>query len=208
MVDEQANEQIRTVSNSSYRDVYGQIQRLNGYNFLLDDIHPAAESYYANKQATLVDKVTREATIRVDLANIFLTSEKVEYLGAFSCLDRMLVIQVPKMNSQILAAKKRQLGELSTEFLSELGLELLRRCASDIENVMELVMGVLAVPMPDVGDSSLYRTPQHGRYLKITERLFCKYLCDGSEQLSCKQELEDALECNFELQSHELKNLG
>ena len=48
------------------------------------------------------------------------------------------------------------------------------------------------------------RTYRHGLFIKLTERLFRKYMCYGLEQKSGKEALENALKRNYDIQQKEL----
>lgn len=95
-----------------------RINQLKGLYFLLDDVHPT--SMYQNKgqQEDRVDAIVRHVTTNDDTADVVITAENFESLGGFSAIDRMLIINVPRMTSDELGEKKRKLSDLRPEIMS------------------------------------------------------------------------------------------
>lgn len=184
------------------------MDRLSGMNYLVDDFHMYTKSQDIERQNKRLDDIVRHIESSPDCANAIVTGEHIQ--GIFSCIDRMLVIHIPRMGSEKLASLKKELGNIPDHAMSVIAYlfaqELIKHFDEVKENSMQFYQDNYMKTICDT--SSPTRTFRHCCFIKLTEFLYCKYCCGSSEQLSAHDELYKALEKQYTIQQEQLRKLS
>lgn len=145
-----------------------------GLNYLVDDFHSYEKTQDIDRQNKRLDDIVRHLENYPDCANVLITGELIK--GIFSCIDRMLVLNIPKMSAEALLNNMETVEEDCRNFYQE-------NCVNSAS-----------------GDVDSTRTYRHCVFLRLTEFLYREYMCGGSGALSCKERLNKALESQYRIQ--------
>lgn len=184
------------------------MDKLSGMNYLIDDFHSYIKSQDIERQKKRLDDIVRHIETSPDCANAIVTGEHIQ--GIFSCIDRMLVINIPRMDAEKLANLKAKLGIIPDNTMSIIAYLFAKELVNHIEEVKEdckqFYNDNYAKTINDAGSST--RTYRHCCFIKLTEFLYCKYCCGNSKQLSAHDELYKALEKQYAIQQEQLRKLS
>lgn len=196
-------------SSISNKALKKKIDGYSGLNYLVDDAHVLHVYHQKNKQEDLYDALSRWASNGTEGANIIVTGESIARLGCFSCRDRILEIRVPMLSSDELAKKKQEIATLAPDFMSRLAREFAIQLMNNYTEVLVYIENFIKRAQTTLYDSAdaRFRIQSHGIYLMLTEALFRRYCCNGSEELSGKEALLLALDKNRMEQEKELSML-
>lgn len=203
----------QTVQESSFRDYKRTDQIINmlnvipGQNFLVDDFHETTSGNAAIKQRERLDGFVRHVGLHTNCANVFITGESSKKMGIFSSMDRLLQIKIPKKTSDELKNLKIKINELHDGEMATLASRFLKCLMEDFDKVEEIVKNYWSNDCPESDNNVNYntRTYQHGKFIRLTEILFNKYMCFEFPDASGKEQLDDALQKNYVLQQKELQ---
>lgn len=203
----------RTVQESSFRDykrinqIISMLNDIPGNNFLADDFHEAISGNVAIKQKERLDGFVRHVGLHTNCANVFITGETSKKMGIFSSMDRLLLIKIHKKTSDELKNLKIRMNELHEGEMANLASEFLECLMKNFDEVTEIVKDYWAQDRSggecDINYNT--RTYQHGKFIKLTEVLFRKYMCLGCGKTSGKERLDEALKMNYDIQQKELQ---
>lgn len=197
-------QKIDFMSSSKMRDIEQKISMLAGQNLLLDDLHDTKSSYKKNRMKDRLDTVARIISNNINNTNVFITGESVKDMAIVSTRDRMLEISVPKMDGKQLDLLKRNKDKLSGNFMTGLAVsfvtELIKKYDEVIMDITKFLSGYKPLECLD----SSTRIPSHIKYIQMTEFLYRKYFCNLDKNLSCKNDLDNALEKQAKIQEKEL----
>lgn len=179
---------------------------LKGQNLLVDDLHKAYARYTNDSQREHLDYLVRLASSQEDCANIFVTAESIKDMAIFSAHDRMLQIKIDKMNSEKLNSYKRKINSIPDGLMAGIAKEFAIRLTKNYEEVIKRLNNENFI-IWDSADEVATRIDYHDYFIKLTEKLYCEYMCDGEQELSCHKELIEALEKNKKEQQRVLKEI-
>ena len=191
-----------------FEKILEKIDELKGLNYLGDDLHDAQSRNSAEKQGERLDLLSRHISSELCCAQVILTGEKLQDMCIFSCMDRILQIKVPRMNSEELGVLKGRLKQVGLEYMPGLALAFADALVKNQDNLQNDVEEFMAQnQMLDSGKDNSLRIARHALWLKLTERLYRKYVLNSSMEDSCKEQLYEAVERNYVFQSQELRYL-
>ncbi len=173
-----------------------------GMCYLLDDLHPAATTNDKKKESQRLDVISRTVTENDDCGHVVMTGESIYDYGTLSCLDRILQINLPKLESEKLERKKREIQKLDSDFMPEVVRYFQQKLMGNFDQVIKDIQLFLEdsnnVTCEEI-DSSL-RAATHAKYVMLTEYLFRKYCCDNDQNLSGYINLKKAIGNNIKIQ--------
>lgn len=186
-------------------EIISMIDRIPGQNFLADDLHEAISGNATVRQSERLDNLVRHIGQHINCANVIITGETMKKMGIFSCMDRILQIKVPKMSSEELKELKNKMNQLQDSFMVYLAGEFLSRLMKNYDNVQRFVQEYWDHNCFK-GDANFdTRTHHQGMFIKLTEEVFCKYMCGSLPEASGREKLHMALEKNYQSQQRELQ---
>jgi len=197
-------QKIDFISSSKMQDIEHKISMFAGQNLLLDDLHDTKSSYKKNRMKDRLDTVTRIISNNINNTNVFVTGESIKDMAIVSTRDRMLEIYMPKMNGEQLSILKKNKDNLSESFMAELAVSFVTELIKNYDKVVMDIKRFSSLYMPLECLDSSTRIPSHIKYIQMTEFLYTKYFCAGDEGLSCKNDLDRALEKQTKNQEKEL----
>lgn len=181
------------------------IDKIPGQNFLVDDLHEIKTSYAAAKQCEKLDNLVHHSDKNINSANVIITGETMEKMGIFSCKDRILQIKVPRMESKELQEIKKKMSLLSDDYMAGLAVAFQQELMKNYMKVCQTIKQYMTENLDKTGMNYDTRTYHHMTFIKLTEKLFRKYMCNDLSDLSGKQELNKAIERNYQIQQRELQ---
>lgn len=176
----------------------------SGMNFLIDDFHSYTRTQDIERQSKRLDDIVRHVEEKPQCANIIVTGEDIQ--GIFSCIDRMLIVHIPRMKASDLAELKVKLSGVENTYMVSIAYGFAKELLKNFETVKEDCINFFKNIVPDAQNGT--RTKRHCSMLKLTEFLYRKYLCGGSEDLSGCKALEEALDKQCSIQQEELHKLS
>lgn len=184
------------------------MDKLSGMNYLIDDFHTYTKSQDIERQNKRLDDIVRHIESSPDCANAIVTGEHIQ--GIFSCIDRILVINIPRMNSEKLISLKAELSIIPDNTMSMIAYlfaqELVKHIGEVRKDCKQFYQDNYVKTIHDASSST--RTYRHCCFIKLTEFLYCKYCCGNSERLSAHDELYKALNKQYMLQQEQLRKLN
>lgn len=184
------------------------MDKLSGMNYLIDDFHMYTKSQDIERQNKRLDDIVRHIESSPDCANVIVTGELIQ--GIFSCIDRMLVIHIPRMDSEKLTCLKAEMSIIPDNAMSMIAhlfaQELVRHIEEVREDCRQFYQDHYTKMIHDSNNST--RTFRHCCFIKLTEFLYCKYCCGNSERLSAHEKLCKALDKQYEIQQKQLRRLS
>lgn len=205
------SERQMTTFRSTYRTdaLMKQIQKCDGSNFLMDDLHQAKSSYRKAKQGDQLDMVIRNMPNQFRNTNIWVTGESMEDMDIFSCQDRMLQIRIPKMDAEHINMLKQEVSSLDKNSMCQAALLFANVLVRNMHEVQKDVCSYYEKHSIAGSDSSTspIRLHRHRMFIEMTEYLYRKHICNLSSGWSCHKELEEALDKQYAIQEKELLKL-
>ncbi len=197
-------QKIDFMSSYKMKDIEQKISMLGGQNLLLDDLHDTKSPYKKNRMKDRLDTVTRIISNNINTTNVFVTGESIKDMAIVSTRDRMLEISIPKMDGKHLDLLKTNKDSLSGSFMSGLVVSFVTELVKKYKEVIKDIKDFLLSYKPLKCFDGSTRIPSHMKYIQMTEFLYRKYFCDGNTNMSCKNDLDKALEEQAKIQEREL----
>ncbi|MCD8370042.1 MAG: hypothetical protein LUC94_06940 [Clostridiales bacterium] len=190
-------------------EIFKRMQNCSGLNYLIDDIHAASSGYRKDKQNDLIDMIVRNISDNLKGTNIWLTGEELSKDQLFSCRDRMLQIRIPKMNARQIAELQAKISSLDKGWMPFIACQFASALLTHYNNVLSDIQSFFAENSITYEKDTDYPTRifQHGMFIRLTEFLFRKYICNGSADISGHEKLNDALTYQCKIQQAELIEL-
>lgn len=184
------------------------MDKLSGMNYLIDDFHAYTKTQDIERQDKRLDDIVRHIESNPDCANAIVTGEHIK--GIFSCVDRMLVISIPRMNPDELMHLKEKMNLIPDNEMSRTAYLFARKLVEHLEEVKQDCLQFYQDKYTKVDYVADYstRTYRHCCFIKLTEFLYCKYVCENSQKLSAHIELYQALERQYRIQQELLRKLS
>lgn len=180
---------------------------LSGMNCLVDDFHAYEKSQDIERQNKRLDDIVRHIESNPACANIIFTGEQIQ--GIFSCIDRLFIINVPRMSADVLAGLKGRLGGIPDTFMALMAYMFAKELIKNIDEVRRDCLHYYQENYSSILDNkNATRTYRHCCFIGLTEFLFCKYICGGNEKLSAHTELQKAIEKHYRVQQEQLQKLS
>lgn len=204
-----SDSQLQEISFRSGMSVSSMRKRammLEGQNMLVDDLHKAYAKYTNDSQKEHLDSLVRLASSQENCANIFVTAESIKDMAIFSAQDRMLQIKINGMKSDELNSYKRRIGSIPNDVMTGIAQAFAEKLTMNYENIIKKVSNEPFFTWNSTNEVTT-RIDYHGYFIKLTEELFCEYMCGGSKKVSHHKELIEALEKNKEEQQKVLKEI-
>lgn len=195
---EDTGEVTGSIINDRKNTIFQKLQQAYGMPFVLDDFHPTELGYEKKRQISLMDSVTRFIESNPKTALVIMTSEFLE--GCFSFQDRVLQIEMTKTSLEHLSniqCNKMFLLNIVIEFVKSL-LCHYDQVISDIQNCYSEM---------NKGIRGGFRARRHAELLRITAKLFAKYMCNGDYNECYLNELDEALKKQVKIQEKRMKIL-
>lgn len=170
-----------------------------GLNYLVDDFHSYEKTQDIDRQNKRLDDIVRHLENYPDCANVLITGELIK--GIFSCIDRMFVLNIPKMSAEELTNLKAALNRIPNDLMPAIAVAFAEALLNNVETVEEDCRNFYQENCVNLasGDVDSTRTYRHCVFLRLTEFLYRKYMCGGSGELSCKEGLNKALESQYRI---------
>lgn len=184
-----------------------RIAELKGVNLIVDDMHAHPDSYRRNKQAELLDYLSRHCDSRLRQTNIIITGELIPQETIFSTRDRMFQVQINEMSDKDLRNYKKKLGRLSPEFMATVSEEFEKVLMENEETVCADIQAFDQMYEIPSGIDSTTRMAANMECMSIVEFLYTKYFCCGNVQLSMETRFEEALSTQASYAHRQLCNL-
>ncbi len=188
-------------------EILEKINRHIGACYLIDDLHPVATINDRQKQIQRLDVIARRITENDNCAHVVTTGESTYEYGTLSCLDRIMLINIPKQDSDGLKEKKQLLKKLDNDFMPEIARYFENKLMTNYNDVLEDVSNFLegSAGIDILKDENwTLRTSAHARYILLTQFLFRKYCCNDSKEVSGYDSLLKAIARNVELQEQSM----
>ena len=192
------------------KDILNIIEKLQGQNFLLDDMHKIMDSNESRRQERRLDIVSRHVNMNRDCANVIITGETMEEMGIFSCMDRIFQLRMPKMNAGQIESLKKKISMLEQELMPSVALAFAKALMENYEAVLEDIRMFYFKNVYDTEAAEGYATRiyKHGMFIRMTKYLFDKYLCDPELYLlNDGNALELAIKEQVQIQQTELQKI-
>ena len=169
------------------------IAELNGLNLIIDDMHIHPDNYRRNRQAELLDYLSRHCDSRIRQTNIIVTGELIPNGTIFSTRDRIFQVQINEMSDEDLRSYKKKLGALSQNFMATLSDEFLKVLRDNCDSVQADIKSFHNTYENPKEIDSRTRLADNMECMNIVEYLYRKYFCNENAQLSMKSRFEKAL---------------
>ena len=197
-------QKVDFTSNIRIQEIERKIALLAGQNLLLDDLHAIDSAYKKSRMKDKLDSVVRFTSNNACSTNVFVTGESIKDMAIFSTRDRTLQVSVPQMDGTQLNNLKDEIGKLSDYFMTGLSALFVDSLVKNYDRVVKDIECFLdGHKSPAYLDGST-RISDHVKYVKLTEFLYCKYLCGGMDSLSGREYLEEVLKKQAKIQQEEL----
>jgi len=203
-------QEIGFYSHDRDKEILNMIECLQGQNFLLDDMHKIKDSNESRRQERRLDTVSRHVNMKMDCANVIITGETMEEMGIFSCMDRIFQIRMPKMNAGQIEELKRKISLLQQGLMPNIAYRFVESLMEKYESVLEDIKKFYSENLYDgeAGEGYATRIYRHGMFIRMTEYLFEKYLCDPTlHLLKIEKSLDFAIKEQIRLQQEELQKI-
>ena len=195
---EDTGEVTGSIINDRKNSIFQKLKQAYGMTFVLDDFHPTELGYEKKRQLSLMDSVTRFIESNPKTALVIMTSEFLE--GCFSFQDRVLQIKMTETSLEHLSNIQS-----STTFLSDIAIMFVKSLISHYDQVMKDIQSDYLEMNKEIKGG--YRTRRHAVFIKITAKLFAKYMCKGDYNECYYNQLVSALSKQVEIQEKRLKIL-
>lgn len=191
------------------KEVLLHLDNLKGQNFLLDDLRKVDNRSENQRQQQRLDMVARHVNAKGNCANVFITGELLSNMGIFSCIDRILQICIPRMDAVGIEQIKRRLSDLDENIMSNVALRFAEVLVQNFEAVIEDIKEYYCdnKSLDSVENGYATRISRYAMFLKLTEYLFCKYVCEAEELKSYHENFEKALNEQLKTQQRELQKI-
>ena len=184
------------------------MDKMSGMNYLIDDFHSYSKTQDIERQNKRLDDIVRHIESNPHCANAIVTGEHIQ--GIFSCLDRMLVVNIPRLVPDRLAQLKEMMNLIPDNEMSKAAYSFTQKLIGHFEEVkqdcLQFYQDNYMKAAHDANSST--RTYRHCCFIKLTEFLYCKYVCGNSQELSAHTELYQALEKQYKIQQDQLRKLS
>lgn len=203
-------QEIGFYSHDRDKEILNMIERLQGQNFLLDDMHKIKDSNESRRQERRLDTVSRHVNMKMDCANVIMTGETMEEMGIFSCMDRIFQIRMPKMNAGQIEELKRKISLLQQGLMPDAAYRFAESLMGRYGAVLEDIRQFYSENLYDgeAGEGYATRIYRHGMFIRMTGYLFEKYLCDPELYcLNMEKSLASAIKEQIRLQQEELQKI-
>lgn len=152
-----------------------EIDMLSGMNCLVDDFHSYEKSQDIQRQNKRLDDIVRHMESNPACANIILTGEHIQ--GIFSCIDRLFIINIPRMTDGILTGFKGRLGGIPDTFMASIAYMFAEKLIENIDEVKKDCLQHYQENSNNIPDNkNATRTFRHCSFIRLTEFLYCKYI--------------------------------
>ncbi len=204
---DRAKQQTFFSAKKTTKRILEEMDACSGMNYLVDDFHAYAKTQDMDRQDKRLDDIVRHVEENPDCANIVITGEFIQ--GIFSCIDRLLVVQIPKMKGVEMERLKEKLAGVPDNLMPEIAYAFAGTLLDNLDEVEEKCAEFYQKKCmnPEGGTLDVTRTYRHGIFLQLTEFLYRTYLCDGSETLSVKEGLKTAIKKQYGIQQEQLMKI-
>lgn len=209
-LNESDEQEIGFYSHNRDKEILNMIECLQGQNFLLDDMHKIKDSNESRRQERRLDTVSRHVNMKTDCANVIITGETMEEMGIFSCMDRIFQIRMSKMNAEQIEKLKRKVSLLQQDLMPNVAYCFAESLMRNYEAVLENIKQFYSENIYDdeAGDGYATRIHKHGMFIRMTEYLFERYLCEPELcRLNSDISLDCAIKEQMRLQQKELQKI-
>lgn len=161
-----------------------EIERLCGQHYLLDDLRSDTSRADKIRQSDRLDSIVRLVNFNSNCANVVLTGESLMDMGCFSCIDRILMVSVPKMSSERKSEIYDKIQKLKNGFMGNLAIHFAEVLTNHSVEVIEEIKIFLTQDSKEESSQKdlASRLEYYNRLLCLTERLFSRY-CGIEETL-------------------------
>lgn len=204
---DRAKQQTAFSAKKTTKRIFEEMDACSGMNYLVDDFHAYPKTQDMDRQDKRLDDIVRYVEENPDCANVVITGEFIQ--GIFSCIDRLLVVQIPIMKGIELEGLKEKLTGIPDSLMSEVAYVFAGTLLENLNEVEEKCAKFYQNKCmnPEGGILDVTRTYRHGIFLQLTEFLYRTYLCGGSERLSAKEELTMAIKKQYGIQQEQLMRI-
>lgn len=204
---DKSSQQTTFSSKKTTKRILEDMDTCSGLNYLVDDFHEYAKTQDMDRQEKRLDDIVRHVEENPSCANIVITGEFIQ--GIFSCIDRLLVIQIPEMIGEELKELKARLTNIPDNLMPEVAYVFAQALLDNLEEVeqkcFEFYQTNYLNTKAEYADAT--RTFRHSIFLQLTEFLYRTYICSGSKEISRKNDLDMAIKKQYEIQQNQLRRI-
>lgn len=193
VLEKESEQEMKFCRTSSLNQVEERLKRLDGRNLLIDDIFPAQSQYQRDKQADLLNNLSRLGDRRQYKSGIVITAEKVPEQLILSGWERVLEVSVPSMDSETKQDVWDRLQMIPDDFMAAISEAFEHILIEHSDAVIDDIKLFLQQYKFPYGLNLDTRIGIHVKYLELTEFLYRQHFCDGDEVSSMTGKFKEAL---------------
>lgn len=193
VLEKESLQEMKFFHTPSLNQIEERLKQLDGFNLLMDDIFPAKSQYRRDKQADLLNNISRFGDRRQYKSGIIITAEKLPEQLIVSGRERVFELHVSHMDTEKKKEVWDKLQRIPSNFMatiSETFKQILFERSNDVINDINEFLE--QYEMPD-GLSLDTRIGIHVKYIELTEFLYRRYFCNGEERMCMTEQFKKAL---------------
>ena len=182
---------------------------------MVDDLRKGRDANERKRQETRLDMLSRHTDSNFGCANIILTGETMEDMGIFSCIDRILQLQMPIMDAGQIQKLQKDMAAIGKNLMPEIALAFAKKLMENYNGVLKDIRDFYDENILNGSQTGIYatRTYRHAMFIRLTEFLFRKYFhpmvqynnanwLDAALDIQIKKQDEKLAEIRFSESSH------
>lgn len=206
----EGRQEIPIYSSMRTQHILDSIDAMSGQNILVDDLRKGKDSNERKRQETRLDTISRHIDSNFGCANIILTGETMEDMGIFSCIDRILQLQMPIMDAGQIQKLQKDMATIGKNLMPGIALAFAKTLTENYNEVLKDIQNFYDENILKDSQAGIYatRTHRHAMFIRLTEFLFHKYFCTIPQYYkSYAKELNAALNVQIKKQNEKLTEI-
>ena len=211
----EGSQEIPIYSGMRTQHILDFIDTMSGQNILVDDLRKGRDANERKRQETRLDMLSRHTDSNFGCANIILTGETMDDMGIFSCIDRILQLQMPIMDAGQIQKLQKDMAAIGKNLMPEIALAFAKKLMENYNGVLKDIRDFYDENILNGSQTGIYatRTYRHAMFIRLTEFLFRKYFhpmvqynnanwLDAALDIQIKKQDEKLAEIRFSESSH------
>ncbi len=173
-----SSQEIPIYASMRVQHILNFMDTMSGQNILVDDLRKGKDANERKRQEAKLDSISRHIDSNFGCANVILTGETMEDMGIFSCIDRILQIQMPLMDAGQVQELQKKVTALGENLMPGIALEFAKVLAENYTDVLKIIQNFYDKNILRGNQAGAYatRTHRHAMFIRLTAFLFHKYL--------------------------------
>ncbi len=170
-----------------------KMKLLTGMNLLIDDVFLSATQYGNNRKADLLNIIARYGDKKWYKTGIIITAEQMPEKLILSGRDRIFQLDIPDLKSEEKAELWKKCGCIPDYMMAQVSECFVQSLMENYDSVIKDIEYFLQKYQYPEGLNADTRIADHVKYMQLVEFLYRKYMCNGDEAYSAREQFESVL---------------